>query len=1137
MHRALAAAAAFAAAFLVSSTGASGSRPLTARLAAAPVEAGRPAAFSGRVSEPGATFSLRAVDADGARSAPLGPFTAGADGRVSGTIPASVTKNARVSADNFYRGVLRLETADGAQAGTVSVSAPPAGVVLENDFVSSKGWVKPGEKYPFTLRVLNYEATPLTGAQVTITPPDGTTFAETSWNVPTVPAKAVDGTPGIAFKVIEATADTLAQDPEIIWKNLSATAKLGNVEATSHGPKVIPPDGGFETARYGDRPFPVVPVDFSDRPHDAVNSTADRLATKINDPANPGSTFNLYQEISYGQLFPHATVPSDGIATAGWTGSYGFTKATNPVCSADTKATLGTYTSGPRISNGWYQLPGDTTYYGLDGKGSALAGALTGVGALQDIDSGCGPTGKAVYDAAAIADDEIDYDDYDTDKDGVVDFFMMVFPGKGGNGDSQLNGFPPYDNIWPHSSDLQGAYTDANGEKGYVSKDQSHDLEGRPLFWTDATRSEKTTNNTGIPVYTRVGPYNVNPETAIAHASVISHEYGHSLGLPDYYSTGSRETYGAWTLMATDYSQNIDVIGKKELGWLVPRVLEPGTKVAAGWEDTKKDTGRIDWKRADGTPYTLTGPSVHNGEAYVANLPGRRLIDPATVPSGTHLWWSGSGNDFGCPPEAGHNLDVALPAVPAGTQKLTLTFKSRFDMEWDFDYGFVLSTTDSKTYKSYASAKGYSSTTNPNGSACQTKYNNGLTGSSASYAAGTQTVDRLAGNYGTPTFVDDEYDLSDLIGKPGATVRFTYATDPGLARPGWFIDDLQIKADDKVIYSSDFEQANDPALFNGGCNGSGLQTASKCTHGWQYVAADQNSPAEHAYLLEMRDRSGFDAHSQGESDRGDLTFAPGVLLAYTDEDHGYGNVGTDDPPAQTPLDARPEPGSDTPNLDDAAFKAGDAYSDSGAGHTDNYLGEDGKNWVLNYGCLSFKVDSLTGDGIGPEAQGAYDMKGQVSFTTTQKCGQFDYGNGHKSDGVPVGDAPAAPPQQSRGPIAGTPPLVAPPVKRPAPKATPCKAKAAKARGLLRSFRTACPTFTKTLTVTFRLKKGARVRIDVLKGKKVVKHALKLRSRKAARTYTVRISGLKPGKYTLRLRASRSGRTTTLKLPVTSARPA
>jgi len=373
---------------------------------------------------------------------------------------------------------------------------------------------------------------------------------------------------------------------------------------------VIPPAGGFETARYGDRPFPVVPVDYSDRAHDVAASTASKLASKINDPATPGSTFNLYQEISFGQLFPHATVPSDGVTTAGWTGTYNFTKAGNAACSANTKATLGTYASGPRIANGWYQLPGDTTYYGLDGK--------------------------AVYDAALIADDEIDYDSYDTDKDGVVDFFMMVFPGTGGNGASQTE-LPPDDNIWPHSSDLQGAFTDANGEKGYVTKDQSHDREGRPLFWTDATRSQKTTTDTGIKVFTRVGPYNVNPETALAHASVISHEYGHSLGLPDYYSTGSRETYGSWTLMATDYSQNIDVIGKTELGWLLPRVLEPGQRVAANWEDTKKDTNRIDWKRADGTTYTLTGPTVHNGEAYIANLPGRRLVDPALVPSGTHV--------------------------------------------------------------------------------------------------------------------------------------------------------------------------------------------------------------------------------------------------------------------------------------------------------------------------------------------------------------------------------------------------------------------------------------------------------------------------------------------------------------------
>ena len=45
-------------------------------------------------------------------------------------------------------------------AASLLVSSPaaaqaPSGPVLENQFVSSKGWVKPGETYPFTLRVLN----------------------------------------------------------------------------------------------------------------------------------------------------------------------------------------------------------------------------------------------------------------------------------------------------------------------------------------------------------------------------------------------------------------------------------------------------------------------------------------------------------------------------------------------------------------------------------------------------------------------------------------------------------------------------------------------------------------------------------------------------------------------------------------------------------------------------------------------------------------------------------------------------------------------------------------------------------------------------------------------------------------------
>jgi Ca2+-binding RTX toxin-like protein len=447
---------------------------------------------------------------------------------------------------------------------------------------------------------------------------------------------------------------------------------------------------------------------------------------------------------------------------------------------------------------------------------------------------------------------------------------------------------------------------------------------------------------------------------------------------------------------------------------------------AASWEDTKKNTHRIDWKTPDGTPYTLQGPDVNNGQGYEAALPGRQIIGAGDVPSGSHVYFSGAGNDFGCVPEAGHNLDLALPQlaqVPAGTP-ITLTFKSRFDIEWDFDYGFVMTTTDSgKTYTSLPSENGYTtpSSQNPNQAGCQAKYGNGITGSGPSYDAGTAPVDRILGNYGDPAFVDDAYDLSAYAGQ-ATTLRFSYATDPGLARPGWFIDDVTVTAGNQVIYSSDLETANDPAFVNGGCAEGGLRTAQICTDGWTYVTGGQASAAEHGYLLEMRDRSGFDADGHGEDDRGaGPTFSPGVLLTYTDEAHGYGNAGTDDPPAQSPIDSQPEPGEIAPNLDDAAYTAasGDSsFTDSGEGHIDNYTdpSRDDGLWRFDYKCLTMAVTRLAGDDIGPPAQGSYNLNGDATFDLGAGCAQFNFGGNVEgpANGKPTAVAQAKPEKVQAG---------------------------------------------------------------------------------------------------------------------------
>jgi hypothetical protein len=462
-------------------------------------------------------------------------------------------------------------------------------------------------------------------------------------------------------------------------------------------------------------------------------------------------------------------------------------------------------------------------------------------------------------------------------------------------------------------------------------------------------------------------------------------------------------------LMATDKSQNVSALQLQEWGWVVPREVPKGTHTIKGWRDTKHDVHKIWWRTPSGKPYILKGRKVHNALVYEAKLPPKKVIDPAKVKAGAslkHVWWSGSGNDFGCGPSHGHNLDIAIPKLanidPNATVKLT--FDSAFEIEWDFDYGFVQlgindNNTGKTTYHSLPSENNYttSNVQNPNQNGCESKYDNGITGSSQSYKDNTTPVDRGLGRYPDFTFVKDSYDISELAGK-GGIIRFSYATDPGLAKAGWFIDDLKVTANGKTIWSSNLEKTggpNDSKVFNGGCRGK-VQVADACTVGWNYVNTGTPAPLDHAYFLSMRDRSGFDTDGHGQNDRDAIGFQAGLLLEYTDESMGYGNVGGGEPPSQTPLDAHPTAGDETPNLNDATFLPGTPFQDKN--WTDNYINDatDGGNWVLKFNCLSFKVLKVRGEGVGPvyakPGRGG-DLTGNVRLTRNKGCGKFNYGTG------------------------------------------------------------------------------------------------------------------------------------------------
>ncbi|MDQ3283712.1 MAG: immune inhibitor A, partial [Acidobacteriota bacterium] len=485
-----------------------------------------------------------------------------------------------------------------------------------------------------------------------------------------------------------------------------------------------------------------------------------------------------------------------------------------------------------------------------------------------------------------------------------------------------------------------------NGERGYVSNDQLRNHEGVPMYWADATRKKMTTTNTGIPVYVRVGPYNVNPEAAVEKMSVIAHEYGHSLGLPDFYSMGGRETFGSWELMGSDFAQFMTVFSRQDLGWIVPVEAKDG---AYTLRESKIDTHTITWKRPDGTPYVLSGPEIHNADALRVQLPKVKLIE--SVPSGSRAWHSGSGDGFGCP---GHTLDVYLPdfAQFASASNITLRFKSLYEIEWDWDFGFVLVSTDGgRTWKSLASKKGTTlDGNNPNNYECYTRYGNGITGVSGEKNEKLNLA-RTLNEYPEPVWIDDEFDMTEFRGQ-NVLLRFAYFTDDYEAKRGWFIDDIAITADGQDVYHSDFESEEGTRLFS---------------EGWSRVSSADGLDTDHAYYIEMRDRIGWDKDGKQQSDRGEPTWAPGVAILYTDENHGYGNTRAVDQPAQTIVDSQPEPGNTAPNLDDAAFTTapGDNTFD-GCTHIDNYKVAGGGVWKLPND-LALTISSITGLGSGNAA--------------------------------------------------------------------------------------------------------------------------------------------------------------------------
>ena len=368
----------------------------------------------------------------------------------------------------------------------------------------------------------------------------------------------------------------------------------------------------------------------------------------------------------------------------------------------------------------WVQVPYNASYYG-DNAREDNGGTWDFINDTVDAWA----AGRSTEDAKAYLAQFDNWDRYDFDEDGnfneadgYIDHFQAIHAGPG-----EEAGADP-DSIWSHR--WYADYTTI-GQVGPT-------VDGRPNL-----QGGQEIGNTGY----YVGDYTVEPENG--GVGVFAHEYGHDLGLPDFYDTAGGENGTAfWTLMSSgswmghgDEATGFDVgiggtpnnMGAEEklfLGWLEPKVVEAGKAARVTLE--------------------AAGSSSSNQAVQVLLPDQTRTRTVGTPYAGQYAWYSDSGDDLS------NSLTRDVPAADSVTVDAT----AWYDTETDYDFWYAQYSTDGGvTWSNLGVFDGQSD----------------WTPVSFSYQAG---------------------------GQP-SKFRFLYKTDGGVSNPGVMLDEIKTTADGTVL--------------------------------------------------------------------------------------------------------------------------------------------------------------------------------------------------------------------------------------------------------------------------------------------------------------------------------------------------
>jgi M6 family metalloprotease-like protein len=134
----------------------------------------------------------------------------------------------------------------------------------------------------------------------------------------------------------------------------------------------------------------------------------------------------------------------------------------------------------------------------------------------------------------------------------------------------------------------------------------------------------------------KVYNYFICPEGGerMANISVISHEFGHMLGLPDLYAAPERpgmEGAGVWCTMSTGHGQrgaplHFSSWSKERMGWITPTTIDPTVKqklILAPVDVGPNECFKV-IVRPDGSEYLLLENRIARG--WDKDLPGQGLL-------------------------------------------------------------------------------------------------------------------------------------------------------------------------------------------------------------------------------------------------------------------------------------------------------------------------------------------------------------------------------------------------------------------------------------------------------------------------------------------------------------------------------